>query len=278
MSKSHTHRLQQMFKWTVYFLLSVNFGFYIADDWQRATLTLTAENTLFQWLGEFATSIDESAWLILILMLELETYVFEGKRLSRWTSVLMQSVRLVCFLMIAYTIFAYGQYLYKITPTVPVESVSSLCELTNQHVFFTSNLEYTAVTEETCRQLSSDSSFFWVNGTTVVTDTSGLALERRMARMDVADVSIWIIIILLIEVVLRMQDRGISGGRVISAFNRTKAVGYGLILGIGVFWANLSHWLYLWDAILWVGGFTAIEMNLSEWRGEMGEHRALGGM
>lgn len=277
-SKWNVRRLQQIFKWTVYLLLIVNFGVYIADDWQRAVLTLTAESPLLKWLSEFATTIDVSAWFILILMLELETYVFEGKRLSRRTSLLMQSIRLVCFLAIAYTVFAYGQYLYKIIPTFPVESVSSLCELADQRVFFTNNLEYTAVTEETCRQLSSDSSFFWLNGTTVVTDTSGLGLERRMAWMDFADVSIWIIIIALIEAVVRLQDRGMSGGRLISAFNRTKAIGYGLLLGIGVFWASLSHWLYLWDTILWVGGFTAIEMNLSDWRGEMGEHGALGGM
>jgi hypothetical protein len=27
--------------------------------------------------------------------------------------------------------------------------------------------------------------------------------------------------------------------------------------------------LYLWDELLWIGGFAAIEMNVSEWREEI---------
>ena len=76
------------------------------------------------------------------------------------------------------------------------------------------------------------------------------------------------------EVVIRVQDRGIGRGRLISALNRTKTLCYLLILSLGIWWATLGHWLYLWDEILWVGGFAAIEMNLSEWRDEI-EQEAL---
>ena len=272
------HRLQQIFKWTVYILLIVNFGFYIADDWARASLTLNDQSTLIQRLNEFATTIDESAWFILILMLELETYVLDDRHFKRWVSLLLHWVRLVCFCMIAYTIFAFTQYVFQVTTTVPVENVSSLCELASQSVSFTYNLEYTAITDESCRQLSSDSSFYWLGGETVVTDTSGLELERWLAWADFAEVSLWIVIIALIEVVVRLQDRGIAEGRLISTFNRIKTAGYGLLLCLGVYWASLSHWLYLWDTILWVGGFAAIEMNLSGWRDELNEHESLGGI
>jgi hypothetical protein len=36
-----------------------------------------------------------------------------------------------------------------------------------------------------------------------------------------------------------------------------------------VYWASLSHWLYLWDELVWIGGFAAIEMNINEWRDEL---------
>ncbi len=38
---------------------------------------------------------------------------------------------------------------------------------------------------------------------------------------------------------------------------------------MGVYWATLSHWLYFWDELVWIGGFAAIEMNVSEWRDEL---------
>jgi len=82
---------------------------------------------------------------------------------------------------------------------------------------------------------------------------------------------IWLVIIIAIELVVRMQDRGISGGISITALNRTKLLGYSLLLSLGVYWAWLGHTLYLWDTVLWIGGFVAIEMNLSEWRDELNE-------
>ena len=40
--------------------------------------------------------------------------------------------------------------------------------------------------------------------------------------------------------------------------------------------AYLSHWLYLCDELVWILGFVAIEMNVSEWRSELleGENNA----
>ena len=44
---------------------------------------------------------------------------------------------------------------------------------------------------------------------------------------------------------------------------------YSLLIMIGIWWATLSHWLYLWDELVWIGGFAAIEMNIREWREEI---------
>ncbi len=265
------HRLQQIFKWVVYFLLIVNFGFYIADDLTRALLTQTRESSIFLWLREFATTIDEAAWFMLIIMLELQTYVLEDRQVTKRVKLALHTTRMICFLMIAYTIFTYGQYAIRIVPTVPVEGASHLCELTERAYFYTSNLEYTEITEETCVHLSSDSSFVFLASENVITGTDGLALERRLAWADVAEATLWIVVIALIEVIVRLQERGIGHGALISGLNRVKTLAYLAILGLGAWWASLGHWLYLWDEILWVGGFTAIEMNLSEWRDEIDE-------
>ena len=66
-----------------------------------------------------------------------------------------------------------------------------------------------------------------------------------------------------------LQDHGITGGTFLSAVNRIKLGLYAILILLGIYWAYLSHWLYTWDTLLWIGGFAAIEMNVSEWRDEL---------
>ena len=73
------HKIQQIIKWLVYALLIVNFGFYFIEDSRRAVFTLHAGSTFLDWTSAFATTIDESAWFLLLAMFEIETYVLEDE-------------------------------------------------------------------------------------------------------------------------------------------------------------------------------------------------------
>ena len=68
-----------------------------------------------------------------------------------------------------------------------------------------------------------------------------------------------------------MQNRGITGGPLIRIGSTVKLSLYTVLILEGIYWATLSHWLYLWDELLWIGGFAAIEMNVSDWRDELNE-------
>jgi len=103
--------------------------------------------------------------------------------------------------------------------------------------------------------------------------------ERFLAWLDMIEVSCWFIIMILIEMNIRLQDKGITEGPLIRAANYTKLFLYTTILCIGVYWALNDHLLYFWDELLWIGGFAAIEMNVSDWRDEIrsGSARLRGG-
>ena len=263
------HTLQQAVKWTVYLLLIINFVFYIFEDWNRALHTLTANSTFLDWSGEFATSIDESGWFLLLFMFELETYVIDDKDWKGWTARVIRGVRLICFALIAHTVYAFTVVVIELQPTVVVENVTDLCQMAGSDVSYVYNLEYTDINQQSCSGLSGASEYFWLANDPVVSDAAGLDLERYLAWADLAEVLIWLLILLAIEVVVRLQGRGTTGGAVISAANRIKLLLYASLLALGVYWASLSHWLYFWDEIVWIGGFAAIEMNLSEWRDEL---------
>ncbi|MGI9238765.1 MAG: hypothetical protein ACR2QZ_15305 [Woeseiaceae bacterium] len=268
-SELRLRSIQQTVKWIVYSLLLINWGFYIYEDWDRAVHTLNSNSTVFAWAREFATSIDESAWFILLFMFELETYVLEDKDWKGWVAKTIHGVRLVCFLMILHTVYAFAVAVIDYGPTVAVEGAQSLCDLVDDDVSFVYNLDYTTVDEQTCEQLTDETQFYRVGKDPVVSTMAGLNLERDLALSDLIEVVTWLFILLSIELVVRLQERGITGGTVISAVNRLKLFLYLILFALGAYWGWLSHWLYTWDTFVWIAGFAAIEMNISEWREEI---------
>jgi hypothetical protein len=273
-SEAKLHKIQQAVKWTVYILLIVNFVYYLFEDWNRAMHTLHAGSSFLDWTSEFATSIDESAWFILLAMFELETYVLEDEQMRGWVAHAVRGARVFCYVMIAHTIYAFAVTVSDYQPTVAVENVTSLCDLVDADVSYVYNLEYTEVNQQTCRELSDAQQFFWMADDPVVSDLDGLNLERDLAWADLIEAIVWLLILFAMEIVVRAQSRGVAGGKLITTLNWTKTVLYASLIGLGVYWATLSHWLYLWDEIVWIGGFAAIEMNVSEWRDELQEEAA----
>lgn len=269
LTEADLHRLQQALKWIVYTLLLINFGFYISEDWNRAVHTLTAEATFGDWAGEFATSIDEAAWFLLLAMFELETYVLEDEQLEGRVGHILRGVRLICFAMLAHTVFAYATTVVEYRPDVKVEAAAGPCGLAARNFSWVHNLEYTAITAENCDDLTNSDALYRLGNRPVVTDMAGLRLERRLAWVDLVEAVVWLVIVLAIEFVVRMQERGITHSPLIRAANATKVGLYVLLFGIATWWASLSHWLYAWDEFLWIAGFAVIEMNVSDWRKEL---------
>ena len=268
------HKLQQGIKWTVYTLLLINFGYYIAEDWNRAIHTLGPDAGFLDWAAEFATSIDEAGWFLLLFMFELETYILEDDTWTAWVTRLVHGVRAICYLMLAHTVYAYLGTVLAMQGVVPVDGVVDLCQLRDRDVSYVYNLHYTEVTTETCGELSGADRFYWLEADTVVSDAEGLALESRLAWVDLAEAVIWLLIVLAIEVVVRLQNQNVTEGPLISVAKRSQIVLYLLLIGIAAWWATLSHWLYVWDEFVWIAGFAAIEMNIAEWRQDILEEEA----
>ena len=266
---TNMHKIQQTIKWTVYALLIVNFVFYVFEDWNRAMFTLDASSTALKWAGEFATTIDELGWFLLLFMFEIETYIVDDEDWTGWIAHTVRGVRMFCYALIAHTVYAFSIVVIGLQPTVPVDDVANLCDLVGADVSYVYNLEYTDVNEQTCGELSDESQFFWLADDPVVSDMAGLSLERDLAWADLAEVVIWLLILLAIEVIVRLQSHGVTGGTLVSTLNALKFALYASLIGLGIYWASLSHWLYLWDELVWIGGFAAIEMNVSQWRDEL---------
>lgn len=264
-----SQRLQQLFKWTVYILLIVNFGLYLVEDMTQSIHTLHAGSTLLDMTSSFATSAAVLAWFMLLISLELETYAIDDDAWTRRIELLAHGARVVSFLIIGHFVFALVNWAVEIETERPLEGISSPCEIIEDDLSWSSNLDYQTLTRENCNTLTDETQLYQLGKDPVITDRHGLLLAQRLAWGDVLEIFAWLIIIVAMEIMVRLQSRGVTGGRLFRMVRGTRFTFYGVLFCLGFWWASLGHWLYLWDTFLWIAGFGAIEMNLRLWREEL---------
>ena len=262
--------VKQRLKLVVYALLLVNFVHYIGNDIEQAQHTFHSGWRWYDWTSNFATTLDELGWFILLFLLELHTYVLSDDAFTRGRLMAMNVIRLICYLAIGHAVFAFGEYLVDLAAaTHHVDS--ALCAFANDGLSFTRNLEYWELDASNCGTLSTGSEFYIFSQGQVISDAAGMTIELELAWVDLVEVVVWLFILFLIELRIRLQDRGISSSRLLSFATTTKGVLYGILWCLAVYWAHRGHWIFAWDEALWILGFMAIGMNLSDLRKEIAQ-------
>jgi hypothetical protein len=262
--------VKQRLKLVVYPLLLINFAHYIGNDVEQAQHTFHSAWRWYDWTSNFATTLDELGWFLLLFLLELETYVLSDDAFTRGRVVAMNAIRLICYLAIGHAVFAFGEYLVDLAAaTHHVDS--ALCAFANDGLSFTRNLEYWELDASNCGALSTGSEFYIFSQGQVISDAAGMTIELELAWVDLVEVVVWLFILFLIELRIRLQDRGISSSQLLSCATTTKGVLYGILWCLAAYWAYRGHWMFAWDEALWILGFMAIGMNLSDWRKEIAQ-------
>ncbi|MCR8923225.1 hypothetical protein NO559_10600 [Dasania sp. GY-MA-18] len=264
---------QQLIKLLVYCLLAINYGFYIIGEWQVAKYTLTANAGLLDWAAAFKTSIDETAWFVLLIIFELETYALSDDAFTPARVRLMHMIRCVCYVFLAHTIYANGSAVIELANEQAMGEVS-LCELADKNISYTRNENYQQITSDNCANLLVGAELYQLSDGKAVTDRAGLDLAQYMSWLDLFESLSWIGIMLAIELGVRLQNKGISSGKRLRALNVASLLFYTVLwVAIG-HWIYLGHYVYAWDEFVWIAGFVAIEMNMADWRKDMKKQSA----
>lgn len=273
--------LKQSIKWTIYFLLLVNFALYLDRDSRAAIHTLTLAEPFITWIQVlavtqvFAASIDHGAWMVLILLFELETYLLSDEQFTPLVKRLLHGIRLACYAFILHTAYAYSANVYKLyTDAKPLPEVTDLCQLADDKLSFITNQDYVYIDADNCAQLGKSGEYVLLTKGRVVADRFNYNREKLLAWLDLLELLCWLTIMMLIEVNIRLQDRGVARGRVTTTMNYLKPTLYGVIFIIAVYWGTTDLFFYFWDEVVWIGGFAVIEMNVLDWRAELKEERA----
>lgn len=273
-SRERRHRRAQALKWTVYTLLLLNGSFYFVEEIQMAAHTLKHGATLYEWTEAFATTIDNLAWYGLLIMFELETYVLEDDAYERrWVAWALHGVRLVCYVMLMHTVVARTTSLNDAWNAPLVEGVTDVCQVANDGLSWGYNFDYVEITPQNCGDLSTDTQFYRLDPL-VISDSAGLEMEKRQTAVDFSDAIVWLLVIWAIELTVWLQNRNITGGTLMAVSHAARFF-YLVLFAHASWWIYTGHYVYAWDQILWILGFWAIERNLSEWRDEIVEEKAV---
>lgn len=267
------HEFRQLIKSLVYLLLLINFSLYIRNDWLISEHTLHVGASLLDWSRAFAVTIDESAWIMLLILFEMETSLLSDDTLSRVQSIFMQLIRVVCYVSLGHTLYAYTVQVQTLNSAVLIDGISNLCQLVEEDIAYAYNLAYTALTEDNCASLSSGNHFYNIDPPTfmIVQDRPGLDIEMQLAWVDLLEALVWLMILFTIEITIWLQDRSIAEGFLFKVLASTKFLLYFLLWLAILYWLYRGHYIFAWDEFVWISGFVSIEMNASVWRKEINE-------
>ena len=266
-------RATHFIKWSVYLALLVNFGFYVNDDWQAFQSALGGEAGLEETLESFATSIDVIAWLGLVVLFELETYILSDEAFKGWVPRALLLLRIGCYSSIGYAAYGYVAIELDNFKITPIYELTDLCTIADQGTAIQIDvINYEAVTGENCADISQGPPFFQIDQNLSIIDGPALAHVQKLGFVDVLNSFTWLIVVFFIEAEIRIQSADRFGSRTLTWVRRAKTLFYGVLWVNAAIWLVTGYPMYTYDATLWIVGFWAIELNLAEWEQDrMGE-------
>jgi hypothetical protein len=262
----------RLFKYTVYTLLTYNIYLFFQEEWLATEQTFSQGVILVDLISGFAATIDTAAWVVLLLLFELETSVIDD-RVLRQPRVKFGfiALRVVSYSFILYAFYGYFDKMlltYDISPFALEAVVDNLCALVGQGYASIITLdEYPLLDAQTCVALNGQD-LYRLNGQQVIGTLQDWQAVQWLAWVDVINSITWVGVVIILEVDVWLQLQGRFQGRLVTLSNLIKALFYGVLFAAAAYWGVLGDFLDFWDAFMWLVAFVFIEMNLFRWQAE----------
>jgi hypothetical protein len=265
-------KIFQLFKYSVYALLTLNIYLFFVIEWAASPHRFADGIILFDIIEAYVATIDTAAWVILLLMFELETYVLDDRHFTKGVTWTLHGLRAFCYIFIVYAFYGYLTKLIFLSGSGPLPNVSDICSLVDgQWAYAVDFDEYAILTAANCASFSTANAFLQFPGLFAVVDQAGLTDIIRLAWVDVINSAVWLLVVLVLEIDVRLQERHKLEGAVLYLSNASKYILYSALFMAAVYWGVKGDFVDFWDAFLWLVAFVFIELNVVEWRQESAE-------
>lgn len=269
-------RAYQVFKYAVYALLTANIFIFFAEEWAASAHRFADGVALPDLIEGFAATIDTAAWVVLLLMFELETFVLDDDQFTPRTTWTLHGLRAVCYAFIVYAFYGYVTKMLFLSGTAPLAGVSDLCTLVDGTWSYAVDLdEYEILTAANCDAFSAAGAFLQLPGLAAAVDQAGFTEIYRLSWVDVINAGVWLLVVLVLEIDVRLQEHNRLEGIFLTISNFGKFFLYGTLFLAAVYWGIKGDFVDFWDAFLWLVAFVFIELNVFDWRQESLEEQKM---
>lgn len=259
-------RLFKFAKYLVYVLLSFNIYLFLQEELLALSFTFADGIEPGQIIQAFSATIDTAAWVILLLMFELETAALDDRKIHGLVKWGLHGLRGICYIALLYAFTGYYQELVALYQVVPL-SVPDACSLVGGDYSLLVDLdEYVSLDAANCAALGEQ--VYTVAGFDILADGETLRSAQILAWVDVINAADWILVVVVLEVEVRLQLRGDLSEQVMGATKLIKLILYAVLFLCAGYWGYAGDFLDFWDASLWLFAFIFIELNVFEWQYE----------
>jgi hypothetical protein len=253
-------------KYLVYALLSINIFLFLQEEMLALEHTFVDGFELGQIIQVFSATIDTAAWVLLLLLFELETSVLDDSKIHgpvKWT---LHGVRLVCYVAVFYAFTGYYAELATLYQTAEMAGFNACSSLDHGWSILTDIDEYEPLSAANCGSMGAV--IHQLADFDIVVDSERLQSARWLGWTDVINSASWLLVVIVLEVEVRLQLRGNLSEQIMDVTKFVKYAVYGALFVCAGYWGVAGDFLDFWDAALWLFAFIFIELNVFEWQAE----------
>lgn len=268
----HPHVVFRAFKYTIYCLLTLNVLLFFQEEYLASREMFGGVPGWNELAEAYSATIDTAAWLVLLLLFELETAVIPDEKLQGRLQWALPALRSVSYAFILLAFYGYLTRYQLVADTLPF-SADDVCALAGQGFSWVQDLDqYPPLDAAACAALQGQA-LLQIQGSQIIGTGEALRAIRNLALIDIINAADWLLIVLLLEVEVYLQLRTLLSDRMLMTAKIVKGMLYALLLFCAVYWGLLGDFLDFWDAFLWLLAFVFIEMNIFQWHAEIEEEK-----
>ena len=250
----------RIFKIVIFWVLMGNLLYYLYED-VSAYLYLGPDATLFDTLEAFAVSIDYIAWMILIVLFEMETNAQSKDRFTGARKWVIGGLTAACYVVLVYAAYGYAAALVDTYNLEPIEDRPACYFANTNFAFMTEAARPVELTEKNCGDLDGENLLKYPSDNVMVSE-SVLPALLKLGWIDIFNSNAWLLVVLLFQIELSLEQTKKLTKRRLKMVMAWKGFAYLVLLVCAIYWTIFSAFIDWWDAWLWLIAFILIDLNM----------------
>jgi hypothetical protein len=212
-------------------------------------------------LEAFAVSIDYMAWMVLIVLFEMETSAQARDQFTGMRKWVITGLTAACYVVLVYAAYSYLDGLVNSYHFEPIESRPACYFANTNFAYVSPEGRPIELTHENCSAFAGKQLFKSPGDNLIATEANLMAL-RKLGWVDVFNSNAWLLIVLLFQIEFSLDQLNKLTRRRLIIVKAWKIFSYLVLLGCAIYWTVYSAFIDWWDAWLWLLAFILIDLNM----------------